>query len=207
MQNVELKDALHGVRPGGCVRPLSGRLCRRVSSRQALPCLSAVDYVRSAAHLGRWMDVRAYRRGSTQRGPSFGVCPAPLPMPHGGPAPSAAVPALRGAGPEVAEYLGRWGVIPPLAGPPPKAVPTPLLEFRTWMICHRGVTQRTVERYERLIARMLPALGNTPAVYDAALVRQVLLEEIRPLSCADAKMFVTALRAFPAVSCGGGTCP
>jgi site-specific recombinase XerD len=71
---------------------------------------------------------------------------------------------------------------------------------------HRGVTERTVERYERLIARMLPALGSNPAVYDAALVRHVLLNEIRPLSCAYAKMFVTALRAFLRFLAAEGWC-
>ena len=105
-----------------------------------------------------------------------------------------------------AEYLGRLGVISPWAGYPPKAVPAPLLGFRTWMICHRGITERTVERYERLIGRMLPALGNNPTVYDAALVRHALLEAISPLSCAYAKMFVTALRAFLRFLAAEGRC-
>jgi site-specific recombinase XerD len=74
------------------------------------------------------------------------------------------------------------------------------------MIRHRGVTERTVKRYERLIERMLPGLGSNPAGYDAALVRHVLLDEIRPLSCVYAKMFVTALRAFLRFLAAEGRC-
>jgi site-specific recombinase XerD len=74
------------------------------------------------------------------------------------------------------------------------------------MIHHRGITERTVERYERLIERMLPTLGSNPALYDAALVRHALLNELRPLSCAYAKMFVTALRAFLRFLAAEGRC-
>ena len=64
------------------------------------------------------------------------------------------------------------------------------------MIQHRGIKARTVERYERLIEKMLPGLGSNPTKYDAALVRQVLLKEVKQLTLAYAKTYVTALRAF-----------
>jgi hypothetical protein len=47
------------------------------------------------------------------------------------------------------------------------------------MMHHRGVKARTVERYERLIEQILPALGSNPAAYDAALVRQALLPTVK----------------------------
>jgi site-specific recombinase XerD len=64
------------------------------------------------------------------------------------------------------------------------------------MIQHRGIKDRTIERYERLIEKMLPKLGSSPTEYDAALVRRVLLEEVSQLTPAYAKTYVTALRGF-----------
>jgi|SRR5215831_1939977 len=205
MHNVALQDALHRVRPGGCVLPyLEGFATELFSTGYAE--LSTVDYVRAAAHLGRWMDARDIRVDQLSEAALAGFaqhhCRCPNATRHRQRPSRRYVARVR----KFAAYLGRLGVIPPWAGPPPKAVPTPLLEFRTWMIRHRGVTERTVERYERLIARMLPALGHNPAVYDAALVRHVLLEEIGPLSCAYAKMFVTALRAFLRFLAAEGWC-
>ncbi len=98
----------------GWLRPtLSGRLCRRVSLDRL--CRAFGSRLREIGGTPWSMDGRAsYRRGSTQRGHHSGVCPAPLPMPHGGPAPSAAVPALRGAGPEVCRVSRSLGSHTPL---------------------------------------------------------------------------------------------
>ena len=60
MQNVELKAVLTGVRPGGCVQPyLMGFAAELISAGYTL--LTARDFMRSAAHLGRWMDSRNIR--------------------------------------------------------------------------------------------------------------------------------------------------
>jgi integrase len=74
------------------------------------------------------------------------------------------------------------------------------------MTRHRGATQRTIDRYEDLIGRMLPALGSDPVGYDAGLVRQVLLGEVRQRSHAYAKSFVSALRAFLRFLVAQGRC-
>lgn len=195
MQNIALKDALHRVRPGGGVLPyLEGFAAELCSTGYAE--FSTVDYVRAAAHRGRWMDARDIGVEQCSEATIVGCaqhqCQGPNATRHRQRPSRRYVARVR----TFAAYLGRLGVIPPLAGPSPRAVPTPLLGCRTWMIRHRGVTERTVKRYERLIERMLPALGSNPAVYDAALVRHVLLDEIRPLSCVYATMCVTALRAF-----------
>jgi integrase/recombinase XerD len=205
MQSVELKDALHRVRPGGCVRPyLEDFAAELFSSGYAE--LSTVDYVRSASHLGRWMDLRHIGvdqlSDATLAGFAQHHCQCPHATRHRRRPSRCYVARVR----KFAEYLGRLGVIPPLARQPPKAVPTLLLGFRTWMIRHRGITERTIARYERLIERMLPALGSNPAIYDAALVRRVLLDEIRSLSCPYAKTFVTALRAFLRFLAAEGRC-
>jgi integrase len=95
-----------------------------------------------------------------------------------------------------AEYLAGLEVVPSAALPLPKAVPELLVGFRTWMTQHRGVRAPTIDRYQTLIEKMLPALGYDPAVYDAALVRQVLLRQVDQLSRGYAKTYVVALRAF-----------
>jgi site-specific recombinase XerD len=74
------------------------------------------------------------------------------------------------------------------------------------MTRHRGVTSRTIERYEDLVGKMLPALGDDPGSYDASLVRRVLLDVIRGRSHAYAKGFVTALRAFLRFPAAEGRC-
>ena len=55
MQSVNSKTVLTGVRSGGCVQQyLEGFADELISAGYAI--LPIRDYVRSAAHLGRWMD-------------------------------------------------------------------------------------------------------------------------------------------------------
>jgi site-specific recombinase XerD len=74
------------------------------------------------------------------------------------------------------------------------------------MIQHRGVKAATINRYERLMEKMLPALGCRPETYDAALVRQVVRRQVGPLSRGYAKTFVIALRAFLRFLAAQGRC-
>jgi integrase len=74
------------------------------------------------------------------------------------------------------------------------------------MRSHRGVTERTIDRYEFLVEKMLPSLGNDPILYDAGRVREALLSEVRERSCSYAKGFVSALRAFLRFLAAEGRC-
>jgi len=66
MQNVELKAVLTGVRPGGCVQPyLMGFAAELTSAGYTL--LTARDFMRSAVHLGRWMDSHNIRIGGLKQ--------------------------------------------------------------------------------------------------------------------------------------------
>jgi integrase/recombinase XerD len=76
------------------------------------------------------------------------------------------------------------------------AIPPRLVDFREWLLRHRGLAVRTVERHERLIGKMLPALGAEPAAYNATSVRRIILEEIRDCRPAHAKTIVSALRIY-----------
>ena len=58
MESVDLTTVIAGVRPGGCVQPhLEGFAAELISAGYAV--LPIRDYVRAAAHLGRWLDSRS----------------------------------------------------------------------------------------------------------------------------------------------------
>jgi site-specific recombinase XerD len=65
---------------------------------------------------------------------------------------------------------------------------------------------RTVERHERLITKMLPALGTDAGQYNAASVRRVILNQIRGCRPAHAKTFVGALRVYLRFLATSGAC-
>jgi integrase/recombinase XerD len=83
---------------------------------------------------------------------------------------------------------------------------SPLSPFRDWLLRHRGLAMVTVDRHERLITRMLPALGVDAGQYDAALVRRVILDQIRGCRPANAKTIVGALRVYLRFLATSGTC-
>lgn len=203
MPDPEFKDALAGVRPGGCVdRFIPDFVAGLVEDGYSLS--SARDYGRSAAHFGRWLDsFRLGRQKTTDativkfahhRCKCFGI---------GG----------RGRSPSrryvmrvrrFVDYLRYKEGFP--YSTPSTQVPALVKDFRDWMVRNRGVKEPTIARYERLVLRMLPALGDKPASYDASLVRRVLLDEVRNLGCVYAKTFVSALRVFLRFLAADGRC-
>lgn len=71
-----------------------------------------------------------------------------------------------------------------------------VLAFQTWLIRHRGISERTVRRHGRMVRRLLAALGPDPKLYDAGLVRQVILDEAQRTSRANLKTITMALRGY-----------
>lgn len=205
MQTSQLDDPLACVRSAGCLQPYVRKFATGLISR-GYSVFSTQDYVRSAAHLGRWMD----SRGNTIEMLTDGLvakfaqhqcdCPGTRRSLQ---RPSRRYLARVG---HFVDHLRRLGVVPSADVQKSKVLPAPLLGFRDWMTCHRGVAKSTVDRYERLIERMLPALGGDPSCYDAALVRRVFLDEVRHLSPVYTKTFVTALRAFLRFHAAEGRC-
>jgi integrase/recombinase XerD len=104
-----------------------------------------------------------------------------------------------------ADYLRQHDVIRAAADLIAQA-PSPLSAFRDWLLRHRGLAMRTVERHERLITRMLPALGADAGAYNAASVRTVILDQIRGCRPAHAKTFVGALRIYLRFLATSGAC-
>ena len=54
--------------------------------------------------------------------------------------------------------------------------------FLHWLRRHRGLRDTTIERYERHIRTLLPALGDDPGTYDAARVRNTILGRLETAS-------------------------
>ena len=95
-------------------------------------------------------------------------------------------------------HLVSTGHIEPLRPVPLRepTLPDHLEKFRTWLECHRGITARSIHRYIRLIAAMLPDLGDEPRAYDAALVRRTLFRHIEDRSRHYAKRLTGAMRMY-----------
>lgn len=205
MQIVNSKIVLTGVQSGGCVQQyLEGFVAELISAGYAL--LPIRDHARSAAHLGRWMESRnlGIDRLGEEVLAEFANHKCKCSFAVGGgrrPARRYVARARR-----FANYLGRQGIASSFATPLPTAVPEPLIGFTNWMIQHRGVKLPTVKRYETLVKELLPALGDDPSVYDAALMRQVIIRKVKNLSPGYAKTYVVAIRAFLRFHAANGRC-
>lgn len=192
---IDLKNVLAGIESSGSAQPyLEGFAAELISVGYSE--LSTRDYVRSAIHLGQWMASRHREIDQLDEETLSQFARHKCRCAFG---------SRRGRRPSrryvararrFVDYLSRLGVVAPLISPAPKVLPTPLVGFRSWMTHHRGLQVQTINRYERLIEKLLPALGSDPAQYDAALVRQVLLRAVKELSRGYAKTYVIALRAF-----------
>ena len=94
-------------------------------------------------------------------------------------------------------FLAENGVIPasapPAVGPPmqPRAV-----EFLEWLRHHRGLSERTIKLRGHVLRRLLLALGDDPATYDAGCVRRIIVEEAERGSRASIGTVTTTLRGY-----------
>lgn len=93
------------------------------------------------------------------------------------------------------EFLKNLGVLetPACAVEPPEPI---LPDFRDWLFINRGLSRYTIDKYARLVNKLLPSLGNNPYSYNAREIRQVISKEICQCSRAQAKSIITALRAY-----------
>ena len=78
--------------------------------------------------------------------------------------------------------------------------------FQDWLRRHRGISERTIDRYGRMVMRLLAALGADPAGYVASLIRQAILDEVKDMSAAHAKTITTALRCYLRFLGASGEC-
>ena len=90
--------------------------------------------------------------------------------------------------------LGRIAPLEPV--PEPERLSEPLETFALWLERCRGVTPATVRRYIRLIAPVLPVLGDDPRAYDTAQIRGALLQCLERRTRDYAKELANAMRMY-----------
>jgi site-specific recombinase XerD len=198
----ELLTRPHDMNPGSAAPYLEG-----FGSQMAAvgyTWLTINDYLSSAIHFGGWVEANGlhFAQISKETIQAFGAhrcqCPGRRTQKHISRHYVARVQRF-------AEYLREQGVIKAIANSPIQ-LPSPLSSFRDWLLRHRGLALVTVERHERLITKMLPALGTDVREYNAASVRKVILDQIRGCRPAQAKTIVGALRVYLRFLATNGSC-
>ena len=166
--------------------------------------LTISGYLGSAIHFGGWVEARGLDLADIDEETikAFGAhrceCPGRRSQKHVSRAYAARVRRF-------ADFLRQHGAIGAIADSTAET-PSPLSPFRDWLLRHRGLAMRTVERHARLITRMLPALGADAGEYNAASVRRVILDQIRGCRPAHAKTIVGALRVYLRFLATSGAC-
>ena len=95
------------------------------------------------------------------------------------------------------KYLVSIGRLQPLEPiPDEKTPPDRLQRFADWLERHRAINPESIRQQVRLIAEMLPGLGDDPGAYDATLIRRVLFERMEPWSQSYARRLTTAMRMY-----------
>lgn len=78
--------------------------------------------------------------------------------------------------------------------------------FGTWLKQHRGIADTTIEGYLFELSRWLPALGSNPAVYDAATIRSIVLDQGAHRSPKSIQRTATVVRAYLRFLAARGEC-
>jgi len=143
--------------------------------------LTVKAYLRSAAHLGMWLKCRKrdFADFNLQDLEQFNGHSCQCPGYSGYKKQRCGKYAAR-VGRFVA-YLQRVGVVKLPTNPKCPPVPAPLVGFSLWLRCNRGVKPRTIDKYVKLVVRLLPKLGDNPSSYTVSRIRRSLLQTIRPL--------------------------
>ena len=78
--------------------------------------------------------------------------------------------------------------------------------FLYWLRRHRGLRDRTIELYDRHIRALLPTLGDDPEAYDAARVRNTILDRLETASRGQVGDEASALRMYLRFLGSNGLC-
>lgn len=111
---------------------------------------------------------------------------------------------LRESVDHVLSFLRRRGMIEAL--PPPPAKPQLVVEFREWMLEHRGVIQSTMSTYEMIVCDLLQAVRGDVARLTARQLRAFVVERAAKHSHKWAGSVVTASRGFVRFLVATGRC-
>jgi integrase/recombinase XerD len=198
----ELLSQPHDMNPGSAAPYLEGFAAQMASMGHT--SLTISFYLGSTIHFGGWLQATGLDLADVNEETinAFGVhrcdCPGRRNQKRVSRAYTARVQRF-------VDFLRQRGAIRVIADSMAQT-PSPLSSFRDWLLRHRGLAAVTVERHERLITRMLPSLGIDAAVYNAASVRRVILDQIRACRPAHAKTIVSALRVYLRFLATSGAC-
>jgi site-specific recombinase XerD len=95
-----------------------------------------------------------------------------------------------------ARFLVERGVLTAMTAPVAEKIDLRVAAYQDSLRRHRGISERTIDRHGRMIMRLLSRLGADPEAYDAALVRQAILDEAKSGSRTYVKTMTTALRGY-----------
>jgi integrase/recombinase XerD len=94
-------------------------------------------------------------------------------------------------------FLQQQGELPPPVMPASASDFWPVLgEFQSWMCKHRGLTETTLDIYQRTLVGLCTALGDDPHAYSAEVLRAFVLDRARPHGIQSAKSIAVAVRSF-----------
>lgn len=93
-------------------------------------------------------------------------------------------------------FLRERGMITTAHTLPTAAEDARLSAFGAWLKQHREIADTTIKSYLFEASRWLPALGNSPAVYDAVTIRNVILRQEANRSPKSVQRTATVLRAY-----------
>src|ERR1700682_2782624 len=103
-------------------------------------------------------------------------------------------------------YLVEIGVCRPAAVTATPVEPSLITSFKAWLRRHRGASDATIRLYARDVARLLMALGDDPATWDAAAVRTTFMDLASTSGRGTIEKMTTSLRAFLRYLAVGGRC-
>lgn len=74
--------------------------------------------------------------------------------------------------------------------------PELVIQFREWLLAHRGVSEATLANYSRVIEDFVHVYGEAPECYGAVDVRRFVLDRAKRYGISKAKQIVTSMRMF-----------
>src|SRR5690242_3596653 len=104
------------------------------------------------------------------------------------------------------QFLADRRVLAAVTYPCLTSVEARIAAYQAWLRHHRGISERTIDRHGRMIMRLLPALGADPELYNAELIRRVIIDEARRSSRPHVKTMTTALRGYLRFLAATGVC-
>jgi site-specific recombinase XerD len=93
-------------------------------------------------------------------------------------------------------HLAEIGVCQPAAVAAMPVEPTLVTRFRAWLRKHRGASDATIKLYARDAGRLMTALGEDPASWDAAAIRRIFMDRASTCGRGTVEKMTTSLRAF-----------